>query len=633
MHALGVDTFRELHRLSVEDPEAFWPAVVDDLQLQFRDPWRRVLDTSHGVEWPRWFVGARLNIATNCVHRWASSDPDREAVVSITERGERRSTTFAALSNEVRRLAEALQALGVEPGERVRIFLPMSLEAVIAGHACAHIGAVQVPVFSGFAAKAIEERFRDAGVRVVITADETYRRGRKVDLLETLRAALRDLPAVTDVIVPLRSQENPALLREPEVSWAECDAESPGDLLEIDVDAEHPSLIIYTSGTTGRPKGAVHVHGGFLVSIAREAAYQLDVTNADTIHFVSDLGWLMGPWTIVGAGALGARIVVAEGAPDFPPDRLSRLVDEERVSVLGVSPTLVRSPSRHPVQQYELSSLRATATTGEPLGPAEHEWLTNRSGRTSRPVVNMSGGTEIGACFLSTYLGAPIRATSVGFPVLGMDVDVVREDGESVREQLGELVCRRPFPGMTRGFWNDADRYLATYWDRFPGAWTHGDLAFVDADGYWYIRGRSDDTLNIAGKRIGPSEIEAGASQHPDVVESAAIGVPSAAKGQEIWVAYVPRRGGCGPEVEEALKQLVAASAGHAFRPAVALAVEDLPRTRSGKVMRRLVRAAVTGDPYGDTSSLDNPEVLDVVRRQCEHRDELPWRPPTGAGR
>ena len=294
-------------------------------------------------------------------------------------------------------------------------------------------------------------------------------------------------------------------------SWPELVRRQPGELPPLEVDSEHPYLLTYTSGTTGQPKGVLHVQGGFLVSIAREVAYQTDVHEGERIHFATDMGWIMGPWTVVGGGAVGASIVFAEGAPDWPDDRLWRTIEAERVTMLGVSPTLIRALIPKGDPEADLSSLQAIATTGEPWNPDPYRWLHEQVGRGRVPIVNLSGGTEVGACFLSVAITEPIKPVSLGFPALGEDMDVVDAEGRPVRGEVGELVCRRPFPGMTRGLWGDPERYLDTYWRRFPGVWTHGDWASIDEDGYWFLHGRSDDTLNIAGKRVGPAELESAA--------------------------------------------------------------------------------------------------------------------------
>jgi acetyl-CoA synthetase len=603
---LGCADYHELHRCSIEEPERFWPELVDDLGLEFSRRWERVLDTSEGPEWARWFVGARLNLARSCVHRWRS---DEEAVVGLWEDGERTARSFAELSDEVTRLAEALVELGVEPGDRVALFLPMCPEVAVASHACAHVGAVQVPIFSGFAAPAIAARLQDSGAKVVVSADWSLRRGKRVEMHAVLDEALRGEHEVEHVVVWERGPKR----------WPELVRRQPGELPPLELDAEHPYLLAYTSGTTGRPKGALHVHGGFLVSIAREVAYQTDVNRGDRVHFATDMGWIMGPWTVVGAGAVGATIVFAEGAPDWPGDRLWQTIEDERVTMLGVSPTLVRALIPKGEPQHDLSSLRAIATTGEPWNPDPYLWLHEHVGGGDTPIVNLSGGTEVGACFLSVCVAAPIKPVSLGFPALGEDMDVFDAEGRSIRGEVGELVCKRPWPGMTRGIWGDPERYLDTYWRRFPGVWTHGDWASVDEDGYWFLHGRSDDTLNIAGKRIGPAELESAAVAHPGVAEAAAVGVPHEVKGEVAWIFCVRAPGAEADEAEVAAR--VAESLGKAFAPDRVLFVGSLPKTRSAKIVRRAVRAQVLGKDPGDLSSLENPDALEEIARVTSRAD------------
>jgi acetyl-CoA synthetase len=617
MRRLGFSDYRDLVRRSASDPEWFWPAVVEDLGLEFFEPWHRLFDVSRGPEWATWFLGGTVNIAWNCVHRWAAGPrAPAEAAVWQSEDGERRSLTYAELSHEVIRLAEALGRLGVEAGDRVAIYLPMAPEVAIASHACAHIGAIQVPIFSGFAAPSVAERLADAEANVVITADGSLRRGRALPMKQTVDEALRDAPSVEHVVVWRRLSGEAPMTAKRDLWWDEAIADSPGTLEPRAVDAEHPYLLTYTSGTTGRPKGVVHVHGGFLVSIAREVAYQADVHPEDVLHFATDMGWIMGPWTVVGGGALGCTIVFAEGAPDWPPDRLWRLVESEEVSVLGLSPTLVRALIPHGEPSTDLSSLRSIVTTGEPWNPEPYRWLFERVGSGRCPIINCSGGTEVGACFLSPTPAMPIKTCSLGGPALGMTMDVVDDDGRSLVDtgEVGELVCRRPAPGMTRGFWRDPERYLETYWRRFPGIWTHGDWASVDQDGYWFLHGRSDDTLNIAGKRVGPAELESAVVAHPSVSEAAAVGIPHDVKGEVAWIFCVLAPGADGrEELARELADLVAADLGRAFRPDRIVFVPALPKTRSAKIVRRAVRATALGEDPGDVSSVENPAALDEI--------------------
>jgi len=599
--ALGAADYHELHRISVDEPERFWPAVVEDLGIEFSRPWDAVVDMSRGPEWATWFVGGRLNVARVCVHRWAAARPGEEALVGRYEDGRRESLTWAEASHQVTQLAEALVELGVQEGDRVAIFMPMCPAVAVASHACAHIGAVQVPVFSGFAGPAIASRLEDSQAKVVLCADWSLRRGKRVEMRETLDEAGRF--AVEHIVEWNRETGE----------WPEVVTKQPGTLAPAEVDSEAPYLLAYTSGTTGKPKGALHVQGGFLVSIAREVAYQTDVKAGDRLHFATDMGWIMGPWTVLGGAAAGATIVFAEGAPDWPDDRLWSLIESERLTMLGLSPTLVRAliPKGEPTA--DLSSLRAICTTGEPWNPDPYRWLFDHVGGGRTPIVNISGGTEVGACFLSTVITEPIKPVALGFPALGLDMDVVDGEGNPVRGEVGELVCRRPWPGMTRGVWGDDERYLETYWRRFPGVWTHGDWASIDGDGYWYLHGRSDDTLNIAGKRIGPAELESAAIGSGIVAEAAAVGIPHEVKGEVAWIFCVamPGEQPDGARVASAVTDAL----GKAFKPDRILWVAALPKTRSAKIVRRAIQARALGKDPGDVSSLENPESLEEITR------------------
>jgi acetyl-CoA synthetase len=607
MRRHGFDDYWELQQRSQDNPDWFWPAAIEDLGLEFSQPWDRVADLSKGPEWATWFVGGKLNLAWNCVHRWAERRPDDVGAVFAGEDGERREWTFGELSRAVTRLAEGLTALGVEPGDRVAIYMPMCPEVAVASHACAHIGAVQVPIFSGFAAPAVAQRLQDSEAKVIVTADRSLRRAKWLDMRATAEEAAKEAPSVEHVVTWSRSDG----------SWDGAEL-GPGTLPPLEVDSEHPYLLTYTSGTTGKPKGVVHVQGGFLVSIAREVAYQADGHEDDVILFATDMGWIMGPWTVGGGGALGCRLVFSEGAPDQPADRLWRLIERERATILGCSPTLIRALLPHGDPEADLSSLRTIVTTGEPWNPDPYRWLFEQVGGGRCPIINCSGGTEVGACFLSPTPAIPIKSCSLGGPALGMAMDVVDAEGRSLVRtgEVGELVCRKPFPGMTRGFWRDPERYLDAYWRRLPGIWVHGDWASVDEDGYWFLHGRSDDTLNIAGKRIGPAEIESAAVAHPAVSEAAAVGVPHEVKGEVAWVFCVLKPGhdpadGLASEVADC----AARELGKAFKPERVVFVSALPKTRSAKIVRRAVRAAVLGQDPGDLSSVENPEALDEVER------------------
>ena len=622
MRANDITTEEDLLRRSVADIAWFWDAVVRDLGLEFFRPYERVLDTSRGIEWATWFRGGLVNLAHDCVDRWAERTPDAVAVLWEGEEGTVRRVTYLELREMSDRLANGLASLGVGEGDAVGIFLPMSPEAVASVMACAKLGAIFLPVFSGFAADAVAVRLNDAGAKALITADGFPRRGRTVAMKEVADDAAAAAPSVEHLVVwPRLGREDAPWTPGRDVRWDELLAAQPGRFETRELDPEHPLFIAYTSGTTGRPKGAVHVHGGFLVKIAAEVAYQTDVHPGEILYWFADLGWIMGPWEVIGATALGATVFLSDTAPDHPaPDRLWDMVERHRITHLGVSPTLIRALIPHGeehVRRHDRSSLRILASTGEPWNPEPWRWFFEVVGEGRCPIINLSGGTEVGACFLSPHPISPLEPCTLRGPALGMDLDVVDASGEPVpRGQVGELVCRQPWPGMTRGLWGDPERYLDTYWRRFPGMWVHGDWASVNEDGFWFLHGRSDDTISLAGKRLGPAEVESVLAGHPAVAEAAAVGVPHPVKGEAVWCFVVTR-----PDAERVeglpteLADLVAEHLGKAFRPSRIVLVDELPRTRSAKIVRRAIRAAVSGEDPGDLSSLENPSALEAIRR------------------
>jgi acetyl-CoA synthetase len=617
MRAHGVESIDELRRRSVEDMEWFWDAVVKDLGIEFTTPYERVLDSSRGIPWTKWFVGGRVNLAHNCVDRHvAAGRGERLAVIGEGEDGEVRAFTYAELKREVDSFALGLRGLGVGRGDPVAVFMPMIPEAVIAAYALAKLGAVYMPIFSGFAPHAVAARLKDAGAKAVVTADGGFRRGARALMKPSVDEAVAESPTVEHVIVYPRLGEPVAMKPGRDLAWDECRQE--GDLECDDTGAEDMLMIAYTSGTTGRPKGAVHVHGGFLVKMASETAYQTDLHPDETLYWVTDMGWIMGPWEMVGAGCAGATVVLYEGAPDWPqPDRVWASVERHRVNVLGVSPTLIRAlktQGDEHVRKHDLSSLRIFGSTGEPWNPEPYKWLSEVAGGGRLPIINISGGTEVGACFLTPYPVEEIKVCSLGGPSHGMDVDVFDAGGRPIRGQVGELVCKRPWPGMTRGIWGDPDRYIETYWSMYEGVWRHGDWALIDEDGDWFLLGRSDDTINVAGKRLGPAEVESVLVSHPAVSESAVVGVPHETKGEAIWCFCVLVDGQGGDDVEKALGELVAQELGRPFKPSRIVFVEALPKTRSAKILRRAVRAVAIGEDPGDMSSAENPQALDGIR-------------------
>ncbi|HUP87598.1 MAG TPA: AMP-binding protein [Acidimicrobiales bacterium] len=604
----GIATFAQLVRRSIDEPEWFWDAVVRFLGIPFAEPYASVLDASRGIEWATWFNGGRLNLADACVDRWAREAPDRVAVRWEGEDGTERSWTYAELRVEVDGLAIQLDLEGIGRGDAVGIFLPMLPETVAALLAVMKLGAVFLPLFSGYGPEAISSRLNDAGAKALIFADGTYRRGQTVDMMSTAVRAMEDVPSIVTTVVVPRLAGGRAWNRVPD-----------GPFPTRMVDSEHTLFIAYTSGTTGRPKGSVAVHGGFGVKVAEEVAFQFDVRADDTLFWFTDMGWIMGPWEVAGTLANGATLALYEGAPDWPePDRLWSFVSGHGVTVLGISPTLIRALMPHGddvVRRHDLSKLRILGSTGEPWNEDPWHWYLDVVGGGRCPIINISGGTEVGACFLSPHPVEAIKPMSLGGPSLGMAVDVFDDSGRPVRGAVGELVCTKPWPGMTRGLFQDPERYLETYWSMYPGVWRHGDWASIDADGEWFLHGRSDDTIKVAGKRLGPAEVESVLVSHAAVVEAAAVGIPDEVKGEALWCFVVL---GADVEVTDELRSslaaLVADRLGKSFRPSAVRFTTALPKTRNAKVLRRAIRSSVLGGDPGDLSALEDPSTLEAVR-------------------
>jgi acetyl-CoA synthetase len=619
MRAHEIATLEELQRRSVADPEWYWDAVVKDLGVRWLTPYTRVLDGSRGVAWPTWFPGGRLNLTDNCVDRHMDAGRGgKAAIIWEGDDGQSRTLTYAELAAEVSRLANGLRALGIGEGDRVGIFLPMSPEAAIATLAVVRIGAIYTPCFSGFGAGAVASRLSDCEATLLITADGFYRRGQVVKLKETADEAVAQCPSVQTVLVYRRLGGEIPWTAGRDRWWHDAVTGQGDRAPALPVEADRPCLIIYTSGTTGRPKGAVLTHGGFLIKTAHDFGYCMDVGEHDRLFWLTDLGWLMGPMAFTAALFHGATVVVFEGVQDYPkPNRLWSVVERHRITVMGISPTAVRALMPHGpehVHAHDLSSLRIIGSTGEPWNPEPYRWLFENAGKARLPIINYTGGTEISGGILGCFPIAPIKPCSFAGPIPGMAAECFGEDGRPVRGQVGELVITQAWPGMTAGFWRDAERYEETYWSRWPNVWVHGDWAYVDDDGFWFIQGRSDDTLKIAGKRLGPAEVESVLVGHPAVAEAGVIGVPHEVKGESV-VCFVVLRPGNAPteSLRAELSHRVAQAMGKALKPEKLLFTRDLPKTRSAKIMRRVIRATYLGKPAGDVSSLENPDAVKAI--------------------
>ncbi|RZL80356.1 MAG: acyl-CoA synthetase [Rhodococcus sp. (in: high G+C Gram-positive bacteria)] len=612
----GFDDVAALYTASLQDPDWFWRAVVTDLDIAFSRPFATVRDDSEGKAFPGWFSGGEINVARLCSHRHATGPlADKQAVVYEGDLGQRRSVTFAELDREVRRFAANLTALGVDAGDRVVLFLPVVPEAVVAFLGCAMIGAISVPAFTGYGAEALAMRIRESEAVILVTADATTRRGKRVDLKSTADEAVEASPTVRKVIVVRHLDDGLHSTSPRDIYWEELDSE-PTPVGTRELPSDSPLTVIYTSGTTGAPKGIVLSHAGFAVKAAVDFAYGFDIHDDDVIAWIADMGWMLGPMLITGGLQLGATLVLTEGVPTYPTNsRLFDIAERNGVTFQGIAPTAARAVMSTGIEKFgNLDSIRSFASTGEAWDTPTWRWLFDTVGESRRPIINFSGGTEVGGGILVSYPFLPSDAAAFNGPLPGMDVAVADENGEPVGGQVGELVVRNTWPGMTHAFWRDRTRYLDTYWNKWPGTWVHGDLASVDANGSWRIHGRSDDTIKVSGRRVGPAELEAALLKDRLIVEAAVVGVPDTQRGQRV-VAFIVLREGL--TLTDDIIATAVRNVGRSFAPSL-FATRTLPKTKNGKIMRRAIRARHLGLPTGDMSSLDPATPLEDIPTQEE---------------
>jgi len=621
----GIQDYGDLYTRSVDDVAWFTETVLNFLEIQFDRPYAQLLDLSRGMPWARWCVGGGLNITRSCLDRYLNKPrASAPAIIWEGEEGHIRSVTYGELFAMVQSCGEGLRTLGIRRGDAVGVHLPMMPETVVALLALARIGAVSVPLFSGFGPAAIESRLRDVEAKALFTCDAFPRRGVAVPAHNNAAAAIERSEGIRHLIVVPRMGVTVPIRRDRDLFW--------DDLISLGVgkkssycepeatDAEDPLMILYISGTTGNPKGIVHSHCGFPIKAAQDMCFGTDVGPGDRISWITDIGWMMGPWLVYGSLLLGATMALYDGAPDYPDcDRIWKFASDHRVEILGLSPSLVNSMSSNPGEprkRHDLSSLRILASTGETWNPSAWFWLFEKVGGETVPIINYSGGTEISGGILMGNPLLSIKPCSFSGPCPGIAADVVDEKGRPLRSGVGELAIRKPWIGMARGFWKDPERYLSTYWADWPDIWRHGDWASIAADGHWQILGRSDDTLKIAGRRVGPAEIESVLISHPSIAEAAIVGVPHDVKGTVAIAFCVPTdMKSVDPTLDEELRQLVAQLLGKPLCPEKVFLVPSLPHTRNSKIMRRVLRDAFLGESLGNISALENPESVEAIRR------------------
>ena len=624
MQEHGIEDYDELIERTTGDVDWFWDEVVDYLGLEFYEDYDEVRDDSEGPQFTDWYPGGKINIAHNVVDRHASPENERRNKVACIwegEDGEVREVTFHELQRQTNKVANALEERGIEEGDTVGLYMPMVPEVISILYGCFKVGAVAVPIFSGFGVEATATRIEDSGCSVLFTGDGFLRRGSEVTLKETADEAVEETDSVDHTIVYDRLGADIPWNEDRDEWWEDAVETQDDDYETKELDSADESMLLYSSGTTGTPKGIVHTHAGVTVQCAKELYFGFDVKPSDRFFWVSDIGWMMGPWTLIGNHTFGGTVFMYEGAPDHPePDRFWEMIDRHSLTQFGISPTAIRALRKHGddwVEGHDLSSLRLLGSTGEPWDPESWNWFYENVGGSEAPIINISGGTEICGCFLMPMPIQPLKPTTLGGPGLGMDIDIVDENGESIKDdhERGYLVARDSCPSMTKSLWSGDERYLQEYWSKWDDLWNHGDWALMDEDGLWFLMGRADDALNVAGRKVGPAEIESVLMDHDDVNQAVAVGVPDETTGTAVVCYVIPEEGArTGDKLRGQLRSLVGEEHGKPFRPKEILFVDDLPRTQSGKIIRRAVSAVHQGDDPGDLSSMENPDALEQVR-------------------
>ncbi|MFL6340493.1 MAG: acyl-CoA synthetase [Nitrososphaeraceae archaeon] len=628
MRKHGIADYIQLVQKSNENIEWYWNAVNEDLNLEWFKKYDQIFDSSNGIPWTRWFINGKCNIMSNVIDRHAKNQPDKIAYIFENEKGDIRKISYRQLAYEVNLVACSLLDAGIKKGDVIAVYLPMVPEAFFSIFACSKIGAVHTTIFSGYGSKALHLRLKSSNAKMLITSYKMYRRSCIINLKSQWLPAARDTNISKIIVVGEEEGKEDAgqdLFNNKIISYKEFVANAKSNRKQCNTEimnSEDPLFILYTSGTTGVPKGTIQVHGGFTLVAAQQTSFLIDMKPNDILFWYADIGWITGQtWVVYGSPLIGGTALIYEGVLDYPkPDTWCNLIDKHKVTIFGTSPTAIRIfiKSNLSISNYDFQSLRILTVTGEPINKNAWIWYFENVGKKRCPIINLSGGTEIGGAIVSALPVMSLKPCTVGCPIPGFDADVFDDEGKHTNK--GYLVIKKPWPSMTRGILNDGSRFIETYWSKYKDVWYHGDLVFVDCDGLWYMQGRTDDVIKVAGHRIGSAEIEAAITSHPAVAEAVAIGMPDEVKGETIAVYAILNNKSLAWNVansdiirNEIIKK-VEDSVGKFACPTLVKFVNDLPKTRTGKLLRRLIRAKMSNSTeQEDLTTIENPTSLNDI--------------------